>query len=49
MNDRRSISNNHLQSPKLGDSTDSLINITNNNNNDILPAVGKYIILKNSN
>ncbi|CAF3795119.1 unnamed protein product, partial [Adineta steineri] len=40
----RSISNNQLHSAKLGDSTDSLINITNNNNNDILPAVGEIVL-----
>jgi hypothetical protein len=44
LNDRRTASNSQLHDPTLSNSTNSLINSTNNNNNDILPAVGKYII-----
>jgi hypothetical protein len=43
LDDRRRGGNGHLQNSTFGgDATNSLINITNGNNNDILPAVGMY-------
>jgi hypothetical protein len=42
LDDRRHGGNGHLHSSTFGDSTNSLINITNSSNNDILPAVGMY-------
>ncbi len=40
--DRRRGGNGHSHSSTYGDATNSLINVTNTNNNDILPAVGMY-------
>lgn len=42
LDERRNGGNGHLHSSTFGDPTNSLINVTNGNNNDILPAVGMY-------
>lgn len=42
LDDRRRGGNGHLHSSTFGDPSNSLINVTNGNNNDILPAVGMY-------
>ena len=44
LDDRRRGGNGHLHSSTFGDPTNSLINVTNGNNNDILPAVGEIVI-----
>ncbi|UJR14129.1 hypothetical protein I4U23_001123 [Adineta vaga] len=44
LDDRRLGGNGHFHGPIYGDSTNNLIHTTNNNNNDILPAVGEIVI-----
>jgi hypothetical protein len=46
LNAQRILSNDHLQNTRHSIPINSLINTTNNNNNDILPAVGMDIIFK---